>query len=323
MIYFRLPFSENISTVEENSAETSLSFFSFDGSEQLDFKGTIKNLSRETFLELQITNDQISMNLSEFREERQDDYENKVEKVIQFVKENNLPKLVLSRLKLVKYGGLKVDFVQSFLKICDAFPGAFAYIFIQNGKCWMGAFSEVLGDFNTKTSEFKTMSLAGTLPLNENWTTKEIEEQKYVTDFIANILQNFSSSLEQSETSDHISGNIKHLRTDFKAKINAEKLDELIENLHPTPAVCGIPKDVCKKAIQNFEKYPRDFYAGYIKVETPENIKYFVNLRCAEFLNNAAFIHVGGGITAESSPEKEWQETELKADAILKNIVFI
>ncbi len=323
MIYFRLPFAENISTIEENSTESPVSFFSFDGSEQLDFKGTIKNLSRESFSELQITNEEISMNLSEFREERQDDYQNKVEKVIQFVQKNKLPKLVLSRLKLVKYGGLKVDFVQSFLKICDAFPGAFAYIFIQNGKCWMGAFSEVLGDFNKGTSEFKTMSLAGTLSLNEKWTIKEIEEQKYVTDFIANILQNFSSNVEQSETSDHISGNIKHLRTDFKAKINAEKLDELIENLHPTPAVCGIPKDVCKKAIQNFEKYPRDFYAGYIKVETPENIKYFVNLRCAEFLNNAAFIHVGGGITAESSPEREWQETELKADAILKNLVFI
>ena len=323
MIYFRLPFADNISTIEENSTETPVSFFSFDGSDQLDFKGTIKNLSRESFSELQITNDQISMNLSEFREERKDDYENKVEKVIQFVKENHLPKLVLSRLKLVKYGGSKVDFVQSFLKICDQFPGAFAYVFIQNGKCWMGAFSEVLGDFNTKTSEFKTMSLAGTLPLNEDWTPKEIEEQKYVTDFIASILQNFSANVEQSETSDHISGNIKHLRTDFKAKIHAEELDELIESLHPTPAVCGIPKEVCKKALQDFEKYPRDFYAGYIKVETPENIKYFVNLRCAEFLNNAAFIHVGGGITAESSPEKEWQETELKADAILKNLVLI
>ncbi len=323
MIYFRLPFSENISTIEENSAETPVSFFSFDGIDQLYFKGTIKNLSRENFSKLQIANDEISMNLSEFREERKDDYENKVEKVMQFVKENNLPKLVLSRLKLVKYRGLKLDFVQSFLKICDAFPSAFAYVFIQNGKCWMGAFSEVLGDFNTKTSEFKTMSLAGTLPLNEDWTLKEIEEQKYVTDFIANILQNFSSNVEQSGTSDHISGNIKHLRTDFNAKIHAENLDELIANLHPTPAVCGIPKDVCKDAIQNFEKYPRDFYAGYIKVETPENIKYFVNLRCAEFLNNAAFIHVGGGITAESSPEKEWQETELKADAILKNLVFI
>ena len=64
-------------------------------------------------------------------------------------------------------------------------------------------------------------------------------------------------------------------------------------------------------------------YAGYIKVETEEYIQYFVNLRCAEFFKNAALIYVGGGITAESSVEKEWQETELKAEAILKNVAFI
>lgn len=323
MIYFKLPFSDKICTIKENSAETPVSFFSFDGSEQLDFKGSINYLSRENFSNLDISSKQISTDLSEFLPETQINYEEKIQKVIHFIQENNLSKLVLSRLKLVNYKNQKIDFIQSFLNLCDHFPSAFVYVFIQNGKCWMGAFSEVLGDFNTETSEFKTMSLAGTLPLNEDWTEKEVEEQKPVTEFIANTLSKYSSFIEQSETHDHISGNIKHLKTDFKAKIGLEKLDQLIENLHPTPAVCGIPTDFCKNAIENFEKFPRDLYAGYIKVETPESIKYFVNLRCAEFLGNAALIHVGGGITPESSPEKEWQETELKADAILKNLVFI
>ena len=73
-------------------------------------------------------------------------------------------------------------------------------------------------------------------------------------------------------------------------------------------------------AIDDFEMHPRKFYAGYIKVETEETIQYFVNLRCAEFFRNAALIYVGGGITAESSPENEWQETELKSQAIITNI---
>lgn len=323
MIYFRLPFSENICTIEENSPETPVSFFSFDGSKKLDFKGKIEQLSRENFTKLQITIDEISTDLSDFSPEDQTDYEDKIGKVIHFVQENNLSKLVLSRLKLKKYDGSKIDFVESFLKLCDQFPGAFAYVFIQDGKCWMGAFSEVLGDFNKKTFEFKTMSLAGTLPLNEDWTTKEIQEQKTVTDFVSKTLESFSANVKQSEVSDHISGNIKHLRTDFTAEIQADEVEELIKNLHPTPAVCGIPKDICKSAIENFEKFPRDLYAGYIRIETPESIKYFVNLRCAEFFTNAALIHVGGGITAQSSPEKEWQETELKAEAILKNIVLM
>ena len=188
---------------------------------------------------------------------------------------------------------------------CKSYPNAFVYFFIKEGKCWIGAFSELLGKFDKKTSEFETMSLAGTLPVNETWTAKEIEEQKPVTNFIKNILKNYSSEVEQSETYDHISGNIKHLRTDFKAKIMSEDLENLISELHPTPAVCGIPKDLCKSAIEKFESHPRNFYAGYIKVETEETVQYFVNLRCAEFFENACLIYVGGGITAESSPEKE------------------
>ncbi|KAK6021242.1 hypothetical protein OSTOST_13087, partial [Ostertagia ostertagi] len=123
------------------------------------------------------------------------------------------------------------------------------------------------GNANDK---FETMSLAGTIPVTENWTKKEIEEQKPVTDFIKNILKNFTSEVEESETYDHISGNIKHLRTDFKAKIEKEDLGKLITELHPTPAVCGIPKAFCMNAIDDFEMHPRNFYAGYIKVETEE-----------------------------------------------------
>ncbi|MGZ5209472.1 MAG: chorismate-binding protein, partial [Kaistella sp.] len=121
---------------------------------------------------------------------------------------------------------------------------------------------------------------------------------------------------------DHISGNIKHLRTDFKAEIKAENLEKIIAEFHPTPAVCGIPKDFCREAIQKFEKHSRNFYAGYIKVETDESVQYFVNLRCVEFFINAALVYVGGGITAESSPGKEWRETELKSEAVLKNLSF-
>jgi isochorismate synthase len=69
------------------------------------------------------------------------------------------------------------------------------------------------------------MSLAGTLPVSESWSEKEIEEQKPVSNYIRDILKNYSEMLEESETYDHISGNIKHLRTDFKTKIQPEDLD--------------------------------------------------------------------------------------------------
>lgn len=318
MLYFRFPFSDSIFTVNENSDKKTVSFLSFDETESIDFYGNIE----EFFFNENILSNQISTELLEFKEENQFEYEAKLGKVIEFIKENQLSKLVISRRKLLNFEGQKVNLSQTFLNLCKSYPNAFVYFFIKDGKCWIGAFSELLGKFDKKTSEFETMSLAGTLPVNETWTAKEIEEQKPVTDFIKNILKNYSSEVEQSETYDHISGNIKHLRTDFKAKIMSEDLENLISELHPTPAVCGIPKDLCKSAIEKFESHPRNFYAGYIKVETEETVQYFVNLRCAEFFENACLIYVGGGITAESSPEKEWRETELKSEAILKNLEF-
>lgn len=322
MVYFKFPFSENICTTDSSSTKKWVSFFSFDGSEILPFEGDIMEISQQEFLKNEINTHFLSFNLNGFEEENQNDYQEKLANVIGFIKQNNLSKLVISRRELLNYNGLKVNLTQTFLNLCKSYPNAFVYFFIKEGKCWMGAFSEILGKFNKKTSQFETMSLAGTISVNDNWTKKEIEEQKPVTNFIRNVLGKFSENMEQSETYDHVSGNIKHLRTDFKAQITQENLENIISELHPTPAVCGIPKDLCQNAIEQFEKYPRKLYAGYIKVETEEYIQYFVNLRCAEFFKNAALIYVGGGITAESSVEKEWQETELKAEAILKNVAF-
>lgn len=322
MIFFRFPFSETIYTTDKNSGRAAVSFLSFDQSEKIDFKGNLKSISLTEFLKHEIFNDDLISELHQFNEENEVDYQNKLSNVIDFIKENQLSKLVISRRKRVEFSDSRISLSQTFLNLCEAYKNAFVYFFIKDGKCWLGAFSEVLGKFNKITSEFETMSLAGTIPVSETWTNKEIEEQKPVTAFIENILKNHADNVEKSETYDHISGNIKHLRTDFKAEIKAENLEKIIAELHPTPAVCGIPKDFCREAIQKFEKHFRHFYAGYIKVETEESVQYFVNLRCAEFFKNASLIYVGGGITAESSPGKEWRETELKSEAVLKNLSF-
>ena len=97
-------------------------------------------------------------------------------------------------------------------------------------------------------------------------------------------------------------------------------MDDLINDLHPTPAVCGVPKSLCISIIQDIEGFDRSFYAGYSKVDINDTIFYFVNLRCGRLFKNNAELFVGGGITALSSPEKEWRETELKADALMSNI---
>ena len=322
MIYFKFPFDEKLYSTDENSGENPISFYSFDGLKRLDFGGKIIELNPENFNQTAISSKILPEDKSGFVAETKEEYLKNLEKVIEVIKEHQLPKLVYSRRKLFT-DFEEINLKESFNHLCQSYPNAFRYIFIDDKNSWMGAFSEVLGKFSKRTHEFETMSLAGTLPVSENWSEKEIEEQKPVTSYIRNILNQYSENVTESETYDHISGNIKHLRTDFKAQIKPENLDQIIQELHPTPAVCGIPKDFCKEEIQKIEKFPRELYAGYIKIETDETVQYFVNLRCSKLYKNAVHLFVGGGITAQSNPEKEWTETELKSEAVLKNLVIL
>ena len=95
-----------------------------------------------------------------------------------------------------------------------------------------------------------------------------------------------------------------------------------MKKLHPTPAVCGLPKKEAFEFIQENEGYDRGFYAGYLGIDSQRRTKeYFVNLRSAEFCQNQIKIYVGGGVTAESNPQKEWEETELKSGTIGNSLI--
>lgn len=324
MLLFRLPDSQTFYTLE-SSQDIPVSFVSFDTKTVLDFKGTIKPVSRQDISGQSLAPKSKSQ-LIEIAKETEDSYALKIAQAKDFIEKNELRKLVLSRRKLLMYldadSQKKLSLTKSFLKFCDSYPTAFCYLFEKNGEIWMGGFSEVLGKFDKKSHVFETMSVAGTLPLDENWTDKEVEEQKAVTDYIHSVIRKFSSNVKISSTKDLISGNIKHLKTDFLAEISPESLDKIIAELHPTPAVCGFPKELCAQGIKSIEHFNREFYAGYIRIETEDHIYYFVNLRCASFFKNYAFLFVGGGITLKSDPKKEWEETELKSLAIQQHLVF-
>lgn len=321
MIYFKLPFDERLLSADGKNAKNAVQFFSYNGLAQISLNGDIFEINPAKFDQTFITSDALKDDTTNSSAETKEEYCSTLQQVIEVIKENSLPKLVYSRRKIFTDFNT-INYTESFKNLCKSYPNAFRYLVNDGENTWMGAFSEVLGKFNKSTHEFETMALAGTLPVSEEWSEKEIEEQKPVTSYIQDILKNYSENVEKSETYDHISGNIKHLRTDFKTTIQPSDLDSIIQDLHPTPAVCGIPKDFCNESIRKYEKFPREFYAGYIKVETEENILYFVNLRCARLYKDSVHVFVGGGITAQSNPDKEWRETELKSEAILKNLVI-
>jgi isochorismate synthase len=228
-------------------------------------------------------------------------------------------KAILSRIKKVPFSCSKDDF---FTALTDAYPNAFVYL-IESELLgtWVGASPEVFVSRNAD-GVGSTMALAGTKVKEEgtDWSTKEIEEQKYVTDYIVERLEKAEANILRQDGPKTVdAGPVQHLRTDFEFYLLEDLIPDLIKDLHPTPAVCGLPKESAANIIDNIEDHDRELYTGYIGVQE-DVVQLFVNLRCAQMIGNECFLYLGGGLTADSDPEAEWLETENKAKTLL-NII--
>jgi len=280
---------------------------------------------------------------SEFEDLDKDFHLQMIEKGLDEIAEGRLDKVVLSR----KIG---VDTVKTPLETFHAllrkYPSAFCYIWYHPAVgLWLGATPEML--LQTENKRFKTMSLAGTkLAVGEQgpqWDKKELEEQGMVTEFIEVALADKVTSMTISDTTAVRAGNLWHLKTSVSGLIGRCGLKEIISALHPTPAVCGLPKLKAKTFILNNENYNREYYTGFLgelnfkeDLRRPEprrnqeNRVYrtvknktalYVNLRCLQWQEKKVMIYVGGGITNGSVPEDEWKETKHKSGTML-NVLF-
>lgn len=246
-------------------------------------------------------------------------FENLVAKGVAAIKNGDFKKVVLSRVQNRKITGL--DPVGVIKALQFHYPAAFNYIFYHPKiGFWTGATPEQF--LQTEGAKIKTVALAGTQLYGENlsWETKEKQEQQFVTDFILQNLEKYSDSISASEPYTVMAGNLAHLKTDISADlVNPADLGKLIGLMHPTPAVCGLPKDEAKKFILGNEGYDRKFYTGFLgelnidfKTFNTHRSDLFVNLRCMEIENQHTNIYVGCGITAGSDPQKEYTETQNK-----------
>lgn len=249
-----------------------------------------------------------------------EDYENLVNRAIQAINAGDFEKVVLSRTAIVKL----VDFdLKSVLKrLFDSYPTAFTYCFFHpKVGLWLGGFSEQL--LRMSPIGFQTMAVAGTQPYHENqiiWGDKEQAEQQFVTDFIVDSLQNQAAQLEVSEPYTMRAGNVMHIKTDIQGQLMpGAGLKEMIEVLHPTPAVCGFPKEAARQFLNQNEGYDREYYSGFLGefnkdfASGANTTDLYVNLRCLKIKPTEAILYVGGGITKDSDPESEWQETVNKS----------
>lgn len=194
-------------------------------------------------------------------------------------------------------------------------PGSLRFVYHtpQTGS-WLGATPEILLDFDKTTGSFRTMALAGTRKKGTpgKWDNKNIRENHFVIDYIIQALANLGIEAEASPLEAVAYGEIEHLCSHITGHAPTSRIQEIIDALNPTPALCGYPKQDAIADITRCESHPRGCYGGIIGFSSDKRYQAFVNLRCMHFDGKRYCIYGGGGITPQSVPEEEYAETTAK-----------
>lgn len=247
------------------------------------------------------------------------DYSAAFEKYISAFRVGSLKKAILSTVIREKKPR---DFnpTEFFFRLSDTYSTAFTYLLYHpNAGTWCGATPELL--LKGAGINFSTVALAGTQSASPTvpyqWGLKEREEQEWVSEHIRAVLQH-SGGVEIAETALETieAGEVAHLNTNFYFKYHRE-ISSLLDHIHPTPAVAGLPVKASIALINAVENHKRGLYTGYLGIHSKRETRLFVNLRCMQIGAEDLALYVGGGITAKSIEEAEWEETRLKAKTLL------
>lgn len=255
-----------------------------------------------------------------------DEYESQVAKAVEAMERGDFFKVVLSRVQTTAVPE-NSSLPEMYMNMCTQYPRALAYMFyMPHTGLWMGATPEPL--LVSREGRLKTVSLAGTQVLGDRsldqiqWGEKEIAEQAIVSRFIVKLIDNLGiENYDIKGPSNFRAGALVHLNTEFyfnQKDLNI-RLGEFMDALHPTPSICGLPRNSSLKFIHENEKHERSYYSGMLG---PVNLKnethLYVNLRCMRMEANQAVMYSGAGITVSSVPEKEWDETTNKLQTVKK-----
>lgn len=245
------------------------------------------------------------------------EFETSVSRAVTAISSGRFKKTALSRVKHVVLSP-EYDWADWFYKACMAYPGAMVFfVYFPGEVTWAGATPELFlsGDETT----VRSVSLAGTLH-NESahgWREKEETEQGLVTEFINSAFAEAGfSGVKQAGPEVLDLGALKHIKTSFEAfrsGKSAGDLCRLIQLLHPTPAVGGMPRDAGLSFLLSEENHARGYYSGFLGPWNEDGMfSLFVNLRSMQLFHGAARLFAGAGITEGSVPSEEWAETENK-----------
>ena len=196
------------------------------------------------------------------------------------LQEKRFQKLVLSR-SSARHIGDDFSPLGAFVRACNNYPRMMIYLcHTPASGTWLGSTPEILLSGHGK--EWHTVAA-------KRFGNKMTEKGPYTAR----------------------AGQLVHLKTDFYFLLkNTDHIGDLLQELHPTPAVCGLPKEEAFRFIPDNEGYDRSYYSGFTGwLDTEGHTDIYVNLRCMEIKPGEAILYAGGGILASSEVESEWMET--------------
>lgn len=235
---------------------------------------------------------------------------------IEALQAGKFKKIVLSRNETIETPA-KQEPLQLMRAACNNYPNSFVSLWhTEPSGTWLMASPEVLIE---KNGQWHTMALAGTQTLSPSameidtsgWDEKNRREQNIVEEYIEEVLQRKGISYLKSNPRPVRAGQLSHLCTHFYFNFpKQESISALLKELHPTPAVCGLPKETTLNFIREQEPQSRKYYAGFNgPLQLNGETHLFVTLRCMNIQEGQATLYAGGGLIDTSKLENEWKET--------------
>lgn len=257
------------------------------------------------------------------------DWENSVNFALKEIRSNTIEKVVLARKIMINLIG-EFSFSFALTQLQEKYSDCTTFAYKETNSIFFGSTPEKL--FSLKENKLETEALAGSSARGSNLEVdllyesnllcnpKEIGEHQNVFNFLITNLKNFSDDISFSSIPQIKKlSNIQHLQTPITAILKNEiDVLELLNALHPTPAVCGLPQKNALELIKDLEYFDRGLYAGVIGwYNATKRAEFVVSIRSALLKENAITAFAGCGIVEGSNPVSEFQETELKLKPIL------
>lgn len=222
------------------------------------------------------------------------------------------------------------DTAQALEMLSNHYADCTIFALARGERCFLGATPERMA--RVSDGEFSAMGLAGTArrgttiaednELGEQLlhSAKDQHEHRVVVQAVLDGLGDLCETLQVSPTPTLLKlKNVQHLHTPLSGTLRqGVTLLDVVERLHPTPAVGGHPRDVALALIREREGFDRGWYAGPIGwIDGQGNGEMAVAIRSALVHQAEAFLFAGCGIVAGSDPEREYAESCAKLRPML------